>query len=78
MVCPSDLKPQDAAARRGARPRAVSHLAGDGVFAAWEDPSFFSAVRFGPSGSVVWGDCPDLYGDALCLKSACKSVTGCR
>lgn len=26
----------------------LSYLAGDGVFAAWEDQSFFSAVRLGP------------------------------
>ena len=46
----------------------LSYLAGDGVFAAWEDHSFFSAVRLGPCGSIVWGDDLDLCGDALYLK----------
>ena len=46
----------------------LSYLAGDGVRAAWEDHSFFSAVRLGPCGSIVWGDDLDLCGDALCLE----------
>ena len=46
----------------------LSHLAGDGVFAAWEDHSFFSDVRLGSCGSIVWGDDLDLCGDALYLE----------
>ena len=46
----------------------LSYLAGDGVFAAWEDHSFFSEVRLGSCGSIVWGDDLDLCGDALYLK----------
>ena len=46
----------------------LSHLAGDGVFVAWLDHSFFSAVRLGPCGSIVWGDDLDLCGDALYMK----------
>ena len=46
----------------------LSYLAGDGVFAAWEDHSFFSDVRLGSCGSIVWGDDLDLCGDALYLK----------
>lgn len=45
----------------------LSYLAGCGVFAAWEDHSFFSAVRLIP-GAIVWGDDLDLCGDALYLK----------
>ena len=46
----------------------LSYLAGDGVFAAWEDHSFFSDVRLGSCGSIVWGDDLDLCGDALYLE----------
>ena len=46
----------------------LSYLAGDGVFVAWLDHSFFSAVRLGPCGSIVWGDDLDLCGDALYMK----------
>ncbi len=43
----------------------LSHLAGDGVFVAWEDREFFSAVRIGPGTSTVWGEDLDLCGDPL-------------
>ena len=46
----------------------LSHLAGDGVFVAWEDHGFFAAVRLGPCGSIVWGEDLDLCGDALYLE----------
>ncbi|MXX41999.1 MAG: DUF2442 domain-containing protein [Acidimicrobiales bacterium] len=46
----------------------LSHLAGDGVFAAWNDLSFFSAVRLGPGTSIAWGDDLDLCGDALYME----------
>ena len=46
----------------------LSDMAGDGVFAAWQDPSFFSAVRVGPGGSIAWDDDIDLCGDALYLE----------
>ena len=46
----------------------LSHLAGDGVFVAWKDHEFFSAVRLGPGTSIVWGDTLDLCGDALYMK----------
>ncbi|MDE0667531.1 MAG: DUF2442 domain-containing protein [bacterium] len=51
----------------------LSYLAGDGVFAAWEDHSLFAAVRLGPCGSIVWGDDLDLCGDALYLKLTGKT-----
>ena len=42
----------------------LSHLAGRGVFAAWETPGCFDSVRLGPGGSIAWGDdielCPDV------------------
>ena len=46
----------------------LSDLAGDGVFVAWEDHEFFSVVRLGSCGSIVWGDDLDLCGDALYMK----------
>ena len=46
----------------------LADMAGDGVFAAWEDHSFFSEVRLGPCGSIVWSDDLDLCGDALYLE----------
>ena len=46
----------------------LSHLAGKGVFTAWEDHSFFADVRLGSCGSIVWGEDLDLCGDALYLK----------
>ena len=51
----------------------LSYLAGDGVFSAWEDHSFFSAVRLGPCDSIIWGDDLDLCGDALYLKLTGKT-----
>ena len=46
----------------------LSHLAGNGVFAAWEDRSFFSEARLGPGTSIVWGEDLDLCGDALYME----------
>ena len=46
----------------------LADMAGDGVFAAWEDHSFFSAVRLGPCGSIVWGVDLDLCGDAFYME----------
>jgi len=46
----------------------VSHLAGKGVFACWDDPAVFARVRLGSSGELVWADRVDLCPDALYLK----------
>ncbi len=46
----------------------LSDLAGDGVFVAWLDHEFFSAVRLGSCDSIVWGDDLDLCGDALYME----------
>lgn len=46
----------------------LSHKAGKGVFAAWEDHSFFAAVRIGPGDGILWGDDIDLCPDAQYLK----------
>ena len=47
----------------------LSHLAGRGVFRAWEDPAFFAAVRLeSENGAIVWGDKIDLCPDALYMR----------
>ncbi len=46
----------------------LSHLAGKGVYVAWEEPTFFSRVKLGPGGGIEWGDDDrtiDICGDAL-------------
>ncbi len=34
----------------------LSHLAGRGVFAAWNDPACFEAVRVTADGGIAWGE----------------------
>ena len=53
----------------------LSHLAGQGVFAAWEDRAFFERVRLTPDGGIAWGDDLDLCPDALYLRITSKSPT---
>ena len=46
----------------------LSYLAGDGVFVAWLDHSFFAGVHLGSCGSIAWSERIDLCGDALYMK----------
>ncbi|MFQ6116885.1 MAG: DUF2442 domain-containing protein [Candidatus Bipolaricaulia bacterium] len=46
----------------------LSHLAGRGVFKAWQDRAFFEAVRIDEAGAIVWGEEIDLCPDALYLR----------
>ena len=46
----------------------LSDMAGDGVFVAWLDHSFFAGVHLGPVGSIAWSDRIDMCGDALYLE----------
>ena len=46
----------------------LSYLAGDGVFVAWLDHSFFVDVHLGPAGSIAWSDDLDMCGDALYMQ----------
>lgn len=46
----------------------LSHLAGRGVFEAWNRPGVFESVRPGPGGSVAWTDEIELCPDSLYLK----------
>ena len=46
----------------------LSDMAGQGVFAAWEDRSFFAGVHLGPTSSIAWSHHIDMCGDALYLE----------
>ena len=42
----------------------LSDLAGQGVFEAWKDETFFASVQIAPHGALTWGEdielCPDM------------------
>lgn len=46
----------------------LSHLAGKGVFAAWEDPEFFAGVYIGPLDGISWSERIDLCPDAVYMR----------
>ena len=46
----------------------LSHLVGQGVFAAWQDPACFAGVRLAEHGAIVWDDDLELCPDALYLQ----------
>ena len=50
----------------------LAHLAGKGVFAAWNDMDVFRSVQIGPYGEIVWGEEIDLCADALYLEATGK------
>jgi hypothetical protein len=53
----------------------LSALAGQGVFAAWNDPTFFERVQIGASGrSLDWGEQIDLSADSLYINLTGKTV----
>jgi hypothetical protein len=53
----------------------LSALAGQGVFAAWNDPAFFGRVQIGSSGrSLDWSDQIDLSADSLYLNLTGKTA----
>jgi Protein of unknown function (DUF2442) len=53
----------------------LSALAGQGVFAAWNDPAFFERVQIGSSGrSLDWSDQIDLSADSLYLNLTGKTT----
>ena len=51
----------------------LSDLAGQGVFAAWNDRRFFEDVHIDNSGALAWGDQLDLCPDALYLRLTGKT-----
>ena len=46
----------------------LSHLVGQGVFAAWNDPKAFETVTIGEEGEFRWSDNIDLCSDAIYLE----------
>ena len=46
----------------------LSHLAGRGVFAAWDDEGVFGRVKLGSHGAIEWPGDLDLCPDALYLQ----------
>ncbi len=46
----------------------LSHLAGHGVFEAWNDPAFFSDVHLTGYDAIAWGEEIELCPDALYVK----------
>ena len=51
----------------------LSHLAGRGVFAAWDDYQVFENVHIGANGAIAWNDDIDLCPDALYLQITGKT-----
>ena len=51
----------------------LSDVAGRGVFAAWNDPTFFRSVRLGSHGAIEWGADIDICPDAMYLRLTGKS-----
>ena len=62
----------------------LSHLAGRGVFAAWNDRACFEAVRVTAAGGIAWGEdldlelCPDTLYMRLTGKSIEEMMPGAR
>ena len=52
----------------------LSHLAGRGVFKAWDDRACFETVHIAPAGGVAWGQEIELCPDALYMRLTGKSV----
>ena len=58
----------------------LEHLAGDGVFEAWEDRSLFEQVWITPHKSIMWGtesDELELCADALYLEISESGPSTC-
>ncbi len=51
----------------------LSDLAGKGVFAAWNDYSFFEKAHLGPNREIQWDDYIELCADSLYLRLTGKS-----
>lgn len=51
----------------------LSDIAGNGVFKAWNDDSFFQRVHIGPHREIKWNDEIELCSDSLYLKLTGKT-----
>ena len=52
----------------------LSHLAGRGVFKAWNDRTYFETVHVTPDGGIAWGEEIELCPDAIYMQLTGKSV----
>ncbi len=52
----------------------LSHLAGRGVFQAWNDPASLETVHLAPAGGIASSDDIELCPDALYMRLTGKSV----
>ncbi|EAR22110.1 DUF2442 domain-containing protein [Nitrococcus mobilis] len=52
----------------------LSHLAGRGVFKAWNKRAFFETVHVSEVGAIAWGEDLELCPDALYMQLTGKSV----
>ena len=52
----------------------LSHLAGRGVFEAWNDRACFEAVRVTEYDAIVWGDDIELCPDAVYMRLTGKPL----
>lgn len=52
----------------------LSHLAGQGVFAPWDDRAFFERAHITEHRSVAWSDEIELCADALYIRLTGKTV----
>lgn len=53
----------------------LSHLAGKGVFAIWNNPGVFESVQIGSHGEIKWSEEVELCPDALYLEITDKSAS---
>jgi hypothetical protein len=51
----------------------LSHLAGRGVFALWQDPEAFRDVHLGPHGAIVWTEDVEICPDSVYIQLTGKS-----
>ena len=52
----------------------LAHLAGRGVFSAWDDRRYFEDVHLGPAGAIAWGEDIELCPDALYIQVTGKPL----
>lgn len=52
----------------------LADLAGRGVFAPWNDQTFFNSVRLGAHGAIEWSPEIDICPDSMYLRITGKSV----
>lgn len=51
----------------------LSHLAGRGAFAAWNEPGYFDKAYIAPHRAIAWGDELELCPDAMHMQLTGKS-----